>query len=321
MKGFFAICAALWLAVFTLPVFIAASEPQAISAVQTEAAEKKDAAVEITLWDGEKVQTLALDEYLCGVVAAEMPALFPEQALRAQAVAARTYAMRRASASPAAAHRGAMLCANAAHCKAYRPIAEAAANWGISRDAYTEKISAAVADTDGQILLYEGEPISAVFHSASSGKTERAADVWGGDVPYLQSVESPGEQEAPNYHGTVEIACDEFRKRFSEKYGGDLTAPPERWFAASQRSAAGGVITVHVGGVKVTGEQVRTLCGLRSANFTVRREGDKLVFDTVGYGHGVGMSQYGARAMAQAGKDYREILSHYYRGVEFGMIG
>ncbi len=327
MKKFLILCVGLWFVVFAAPLF--AVKDAVIGekiAVETSAASDienrvKDAQMKITVWDGEKVETLALDEYLQGVVASEMPALFPEEALKAQAVAARTYALNRASVTPDKSHNGAMLCTNPAHCKAYKPLAIAAANWGISREQYSDKIIGAVSLTDGEILLYDGKPISAVFHSASAGKTERAADVWGSDVAYLQSVESFGEQEAPAYYGRVEIPADEFKAAFEKKWsGGDFSASPETWFKNSTRSDAGGVISVYVGGVRLSGNQVRSLVGLRSTNFTVKVEDDKLIFDTLGYGHCVGMSQYGARAMAKQGKNYREILSWYYRGISFGEL-
>ena len=327
MKKFLILCAGLWLAVFVSPLFaVKNTEVGEQIAVETSApgnieSAAKDAQMKITVWDGETVETLALDEYLQGVVASEMPALFPEEALKAQAVAARTYALNRASVTPDKSHNGAMLCTNPAHCKAYKPLAVAAANWGISREQYSDKIINAVSSTDGEILLYDGKPISAVFHSASAGKTERAADVWGSDVPYLQSVESFGEQEAPAYYGTVEIPADEFKAAFEKKWsGGDFSEAPDKWFKNSTRSEAGGVVSVYVGGVKLSGNQVRSLVGLRSANFTVKFKDGKLIFDTLGYGHCVGMSQYGARAMAKQGKNYREILSWYYKGISFGEL-
>ncbi len=327
MKKYLLLCVGLWLSIFIIPIFTlspqAPTEEEAVptSATDTAAAPVRDAQMKITVWDGQQVLTLPLNEYLLGVVASEMPALFPEEALKAQAVAARTYALNRASLTPAQSHHGAMVCTDPSHCKAYKPFATAAANWGISREQYSAKITSAVADTDGQILLYDGKPISAVFHSASAGKTENASDVWGGNVPYLQSVDSFGEQDSPAYYGTVEIPTDEFKSSFLKKWpSAKLDSSPDTWFKNSTRSGAGGVINVYVGGVKVTGNQIRSLCGLRSTNFTVKHENGKLIFNTLGYGHCVGMSQYGARAMAKQGKNYREILTWYYKGVTFGQL-
>jgi len=325
MKKFLLLCIGLWLSVFIVPLFtVDIKETSAPVLNKIDIPENQplsDGQMEITVWDGESVQKLKLNEYLYGVVASEMPALFPEEALKAQAVAARTYTMNRASIAPAESHHGAMVCTDPAHCKAYKPFATAVSNWGVSREQYSEKIMSAVNDTDGQILLHDSKPISAVFHSASAGKTERAADVWGSDVSYLQSVESFGEEESPAYYGRVEIPAEEFKAEFLKKWkAADLSGEPGTWFKNSTRSSAGGVISVYVGGVKVSGNQVRSLCGLRSTNFTVKHDNGKLIFDTLGYGHCVGMSQYGARAMAKQGKNYREILAWYYKGVTFGKL-
>lgn len=320
MKRFLCLALGLWVLLFTIPVFVARSEGDRI-ATAPRAQEALDANTKITLLDAGEVRELTLDAYLEGVVAAEMPALFPEEALKAQAVAARTDAMRFASQTPAAQHNGAMVCSDPNHCQAYRPIAETAANWGAGRDEYLTKIQRAVAETDGQILLYRNEPISAVFHAASAGRTERAADVWGRDVPYLQSVESVGDRDAPNYASTVTVPVAEFREKILATYANaDLSAPPESWITEVIRSEAGGVLTLCVGGVNVTGRQLRMLFGLRSTHFDVSASAAGVVFQTQGYGHGVGMSQYGARGLALQGMNYREILAWYYQGTTLGLL-
>ncbi len=317
MKRFFLLCGVLWCAVFLLPLFTPHDGETLLSAPIEEA--EVDRETEITLLTDGAVVTLPLDEYLAGVVAAEMPALFPEEALKAQAVAARTYTMKRASETPDSSHKGAMVCDDPNHCKAYNPISQFVANWGASGGDYEEKIKAAVEETDGEILLYEGAPISAVFHSSSAKRTEAAADVWGRDVPYLQSVESVGDAEAPNYESTVAVPIETFKQTVRATYSGaDFTAHP--LFGDAVRSDAGGVKTIPVGGVNITGRELRVLFGLRSANFTVTQEGEDVVFRTVGYGHGVGMSQYGARGLALQGMEYREILAHYYSGTQLGKI-
>ena len=313
MKRFFLLSGALW-----LPLFTPHDEMPLLRAPETEAV-AVDAETNVTVLTGGKVETLPLDVYLQGVVAAEMPALFPEEALKAQAVAARTYTMKRASETPAASHKGAMVCDDPNHCKAYQPLAAISANWGASSADYEEKIKSAVGETDGEILLYEGEPISAVFHSSCAKKTEAAADVWGRDVPYLQSVESVGDTDAPNHEKTVRVPIEEFRTKVLATYAtADFSKSPV--FGEPVRSAAGGVKTISVGGVNITGQQLRMMFGLRSANFTVSEEADAVVFQTVGFGHGVGMSQYGARGLALQGMEYREILAHYYTGTQLGKI-
>lgn len=328
MKRFFLLTTVLWLTIFIAPLFTltdAGGEipelplPTAMPSAQESSS--ADSAVTVTLnHDGENI-TLPLDSYLEGVVAAEMPALFPDEALRAQAIAARTYTMKKLTSTPPEEHKGSALCSNPAHCKAYEPISAFASNWGGSADEYTEKIKNAVSSTDGQILLYNNEPISAVFHSTSSGMTERAADVWGNDTPYLQSVKSPGETDSPRYEDTKSISPDDFKEKFTKKYNAAVfDANPENWFSDIRRSEAGGITSLRVAGISVKGSDIRSILGLNSTNFTITFRDGMLHFATRGYGHGVGMSQYGARAMALEGKSCEEILKTYYTGVTLGKI-
>ena len=241
---------------------------------------------------------LALGDYLEGVLAAEMPASFPPEALKAQAVAARTYTLYKLNAYEQGVaipdiHQGAQLCDDFTHCKAYVNLEENQQTlWGDQAKEYRKAIQEAVESTDGMVVTYEGQAIAAVFHAASSGKTEDALDVWGASHPYLVSVDSPGEEACPNYYGTVSITPQEFAKKFWEKHPeANFNDPPQGWFRASQRSQTGGIIHVLVGGVRVSGSEIRTLLGLNSTNFTLQASDSALVFSTVGYGHGVGMSQ------------------------------
>ncbi len=327
MKRFFVLCAVLWAAVFIIPLIAISKRAGEIPVLPLPSegigtSEKTDdSEIEVTLSTNGKTETLSLSEYLEGVVAAEMPALFPEEALKAQAVAARTYTMKKMTSPPAEGHNGAYLCDNPAHCKAYKPISSFAAAWDDEKEEYTEKIKRAVSETDGEILLYDGSPISAVFHSTSSGMTENAKDVWGGDAPYLVSVKSEGEEESPHYQEERELAPEEFKSIFVAKYpNASFDENPENWVTDISRSAAGGIKSLSVGKVSIKGSDVRTLFGLNSTNFTLIYENGKMKFRTRGYGHGVGMSQYGARAMALSGKKYEEILKSYYTGVELGKI-
>ncbi len=328
MKRFFVLCTVLWAAVFIIPLLtVSMKENSEIPVLPlpsegiTPTLNGEDSEIEVTVNCGGEIETLALSDYLEGVVAAEMPALFPEEALKAQAVAARTYTMKKLISQPANEHNGAYLCDNPAHCKAYKPIASFAASWENETEQYTKKIKRAVSETDGQILLYNGEPISAVFHSTSSGTTENAKDVWGGDAPYLVSVKSEGEEESPYYLAEKEVSPEEFKKIFIEKHPeADFDENPENWVTNISRSGAGGISKLSVGKIEVKGSEMRSIFGLNSTNFTLIYEDGKMKFKTKGYGHGVGMSQYGARAMAISGKDYEEILKSYYTGVELGKI-
>lgn len=301
----------------------AAALPDAspLPSAQPSPAAATDAAMQIKVLIGGKVETLCMRDYLFGAVAAEMPAAFEPEALKAQATAARTFAVSRMLSAEIAQHAGASICDDPNHCLAYISEQEALEKWGDQAQTYAEKVRQAVSATDGSVIYYQGVPIQAVFHAASSGKTERAADVWGKDVAYLQSVESPGEEASPRYYGRVELKPEDFKAEFLKAHAdAKLEGAPGTWFTDETRSAAGGVLSLHVGGVSVSGGELRVLCALRSTNFTVSEENGLLVFKTIGYGHGVGMSQYGAQAMALSGKTFDEILKWYYTGTTLGVI-
>lgn len=273
--------------------------------------------VQVKLADG-TVTTLTMADYLWRVVAAEMPASFESEALKAQAVTARTYSLWKMSGGTQN-HPDADLCANINCCQAYIDPAEAAQNWGVSAAKYTKKIQEAVSGTDGQAILYEGAPIDAVFFSSAAGRTVDAVAVWGNHLPYLTSVESPEGEEVPNYRTSADFSAEEAQARILDKYPkAQLSGDPASWFGAVTTTSAGSVETIEVGGVSVRGTDLRTLFGLRSATFTVTAGGDKVSFAVTGYGHGVGMSQYGANAMAKEGKGYEEILKWYYTDVTIG---
>lgn len=281
------------------------NEPPAVS--------DRDRTVRVLI--GTDIEEMTVAEYLEGVVAGEMPALYPAEALKAQAVAARTYMCWQMRSG--AKHQGADVCSSPACCQVYRPLSAAAAGWGDDAALYQAKIRYAVGQTDGQLLLYEGEPAQAVFHATSAGATENSADVWGEDLPYLRSVDSPGDLEAEKYEGRVEISLADCKKKLQNAWpGAKLGKNAGGWFTDIERTEVGHVKKLKAGGVEVTGAQIRRVFGLLSSNFTVSVGSDTVVFSTRGYGHGVGMSQTGARAMALEGKRYTEILEWYYPGCE-----
>ena len=271
--------------------------------------------VRVQVGEGE-VLTLPLDKYLWRVVAAEMPASFEPEALKAQAAAARTYTLSKLERA-SAKHPDADVCTDIACCQAYITPEEAAANWGDSAQAYTDKIAAAVSGTDGLAVLYQGSPIQAVFFSSAAGRTVDAVEVWGNAVPYLTGVDSPEGEEVPNYHTTAAVPVEEFKSKLLEQYPeADLSGEPSTWFGSPVENSAGGVDRVEVGGVSVSGAALRTLFGLRSTCFTISADQQNVTFSVTGYGHGVGMSQYGANALAREGRTFEEILKWYYTGVE-----
>ena len=273
---------------------------------------------EITVLVNGEPQAMPLETYVEGVVAAEISPDFPKEAIRAQAVAARTYAVYKINAGRPMQHREADVCDDYTHCAAYLDLAAAAsARWGEQAGEKLQKIQEAVRDTAGEIVTKDGAAIVAVFHAASAARTESAEAVWGSEIPYLQSVVSPGGSACDKFEGTVRLSHEEFRKKVMENYpAADLSGDPKRWFSASTRSEAGSVIVCTLGDVQVKGTDLRNIFGLNSANFTLTITDDSISFHTIGYGHGVGLSQYGAKYFAGQGSSYKEILSHYYPGTE-----
>ncbi|MBQ3037645.1 MAG: stage II sporulation protein D, partial [Clostridia bacterium] len=268
--------------------------------------------------DEDKVVEMSVNQYLREVVAAEMPAEFNVEALRAQAIAARTYLVNRInyyeSAGTPAEHKGAYTCTDATHCKAWISEKKRKELWGKEKsNEYWKKISDAVDSTGNLIITYNNEPISAVFHSTSSGYTESAKDVWGGDAQYLKSVRSEGEEKSPKYNSQKIYTREEFNKIATEKIPGVTFA--NYTFGNITRSEAGGILTIDIGGVNVKGTDFRFIFDLQSTNVAIQESDDEIVFNVVGYGHGVGMSQYGANHLASEGKNYEDILKTYYSGV------
>lgn len=269
----------------------------------------------IKLKRGNEIKELSLLEYLYGVVSAEMPASFHEEALKAQAVAARTYTISKMNKN-IPEHGDADVCDNINHCKAYISEDELTEKYGESwMKEHYPKIKNAVLETDGIIATYSGEPINAVFHSTSSGMTENSKDVWSGDVPYLVSVVSEGEEESPRFNDSVKFSKDEFIKKISQSgknptFSDDISS----WIGEIIKNESGSIKTIKIGGVNFKGTEVRELLGLRSTNFEIAL-GEKITVNTKGNGHGVGMSQYGANYMAKHGYTYQQILKKYYTGI------
>ena len=290
----------------------------AVVSVQSEpaqpAAPAQPAPVWLNVWNEGSMERIELEDYLVHVVAGEMPASYEPEALRAQAVAARSYiAWKLPAYGGSGCSRGGDVCTDSEHCMAYQSEEALRARWGDRFDEYYEKIRAAVQDTAGQVMVWNGEPIQALFHSSSGGRTEDAQAVWGTAFPYLTSVESEGEE---NEQRTVRLTAKDLAAKLNAAFdGAGLTADTVRTqFLVRSRTQSGRADTVKVGKVTATGKAVRAALDLSSANFTIDWQGGEAVITTVGYGHGVGMSQVGANAMAQQGSTYRDILTHYYTG-------
>ena len=259
----------------------------------------KDSAVSVCLTDGTE---LALDAYLQRVLLGEMHISFEKEALKAQTVAARTYTAK----AMAGGKHGGKLCTDSTCCQAFCDAAAFASFTPEER----EKAADAVRETDALVLTYDGALIEATFFSCSGGRTEDAVAVWGTDYPYLRSVESPGE-EAAKYDTDSRLVS---KRELETALEITLSDNAASWAGAVQLTSGGGVETIELGGKRFLGVYLRKALGLRSTAFTVTPEGDALRFDTRGYGHRVGLSQYGANAMAADGADFREILRHYYPG-------
>lgn len=274
-----------------------------------------------------KLRSLGLDEYVEGVVAAEMPASFEMEALKAQAVVARTLAIRKMRSLGGGGCEnwpGADVCSDPTHDQGWISDAEMRQKWGfISYYRYRSRITAAVAQTRGLIILYEGEPIYAVYHSTCGENTENSEDVWAYRLSYLRSVPCKFDTHSPQYRATVEFSLAELGSRVGEEVGAlEVMARGKspRLIEVLDSSRTGRAKTVRVGAKTFKGAELRRLLGLNSTRFSWEITGDRVVFRTRGYGHGVGMCQYGADGLARMGKSFAEIIGYYYTGVEMGSI-
>ena len=265
-----------------------------------------------------EVEELPLDTYLYGVVSSEMPVSFEKEALKAQAVVARTYTIYKIQ-NNSQKHEGADICDSSACCQEWISKEDRLAKWEEStREEYWNKIVTAVEETKGKIITYEGKPINAFFHANSGGKTETTLNVWGGSgYPYLQTVATTGEEGYTQYQSEVICTKQEFTDKIKEKHS-DFTIDFSQANCIQVLEYTDGdrVKTIQIGNLSLSGVEIRTIFGLKSANFTITIEGDNIKFSVLGYGHGVGMSQTGADSMAKAGSDYVEIIKHFYTGVE-----
>jgi len=272
---------------------------------------QSDSVERVTVLQGESVIQMDMDAYITGVLLAEMPASFHEEALKAQAVVARTYAIK--TNTTGGKHPNRAVCTSSACCQGYcAPSAYLSAG---GTEASVAKVRGAVTATARQVITYNGALIEATYFSCSGGRTEDALAVWGTDIPYLQSVDSPGEEKATHYADMLQFTAGEFAQRL----GLPNTGKPSTWLGAVIYTEGGGVDTMEICGRTFRGTELRSLLGLRSTAFAILVVGDTLHISTRGFGHRVGMSQYGAEAMAVAGSSYQQILSHYYTGATISL--
>ncbi|WP_442865115.1 stage II sporulation protein D [Alkalihalobacillus sp. CinArs1] len=263
----------------------------------------------------EKTVNVPIEEYVTGVVAAEMPAEFNLEALKAQALTARTFVVTRL-ANPTEELPGNAIVTDTIQHQVYKSNDELKKAWGKEFESKYAKIEKAVEETVGQILTYEGNPIYASFFSTSNGYTENSEDYWENAAPYLRSVESPWDKQSPKYSDEMSFSKSEFEQKLGVTLPSDGSVGTIKNLTTGKR-----VGEVEVAGKSFTGREIRDLLGLRSSDFTWERAGDRIFVTTKGYGHGVGMSQYGANGMAEEGRDYDEIVKHYYKGVAISEMG
>lgn len=331
MKKFIYYAGMMIAVVILLPMFIVKGcGPPTGKKPPVEEIKEKEYKISVYHTSLDQIVEMDLEEYIKGVLAAEMPADFDIEALKAQAVAARTYAYGRlagAYQSKQGVHDGVDVCTNSAHCQAWMSKESAIKKWSIffaSRN--WSKIEKAVDSTKGMIVIYNNAVANTLFHASSPGKTENSEEVWSGvSVPYLRSVESSGEEASKGYITTITVKASELLEKLRKSY-------PEAEFTKSilknmkilDYTTGDRVNTLKIGNITIRGTEFRTLLGLRSACFKLEwadGKNDEMRITTKGFGHGVGMSQWGADSLAKKGGTYIEILKHYYTGVDVIPIG
>ncbi|MGX1901363.1 stage II sporulation protein D [Thermolongibacillus altinsuensis] len=275
--------------------------------------ERDEPAVEVAVYRSKekKIERIPLEEYVVGVVAAEMPAEFELEALKAQALTARTYIVKQLlNDQPIQLPKGANVTDTVMH-QVYYSKEELKQMWGISYDWKIKKITEAVEATRGQILMYNNEPIEASFFSTSNGYTENSEAYWKNAFPYLKSVASPWDEKSPKFYDQTTMSVAEFERRLGVKLPTDGSVGK-----IIARTPGKRIDTVEINGKRLKGREIREKLELKSTDFTWARKGNRIVITTKGYGHGVGMSQYGANFLAKEGKTYEQIVKYYYQGVE-----
>ncbi|GAA5346597.1 stage II sporulation protein D [Planifilum fimeticola] len=285
--------------------------------------------IRVFLSEEKRVVRVPLEQYVRGVVAAEMPADFHMEALKAQALAARTYIVDRLRGGDfsdmetmGTEAKGAHVSDSVLH-QAYRTDEQLKKSWGDRYAAYSSRINRAVLDTRGQVILYEGEPIYAAFFSTSNGRTENSEDVFSKSFPYLRSVPSPWDEKSPRFLNEKTLTLDDFVRRMEKATGKRVAVAASSggdWIRVLERTSGRRIKTLRIGDQTFTGRQVREALGLSSTDFTWTIENGRIRFQSKGYGHGVGMSQWGANLLAHQGKSAEEIVRHYYRGVDIGSL-
>ena len=320
---------------FILPIIFTitpkAETEEVVSNIENVTQEQPEQEEETTIYDYQKYKTIKLfhsgsgqieelpiDEYLYGVVSSDMPANFEIEALKAQSIVARTYTIYQIM-NNSGKHPGADICDNSSCCQAWISKDERLSKWAPEEaESNWNKIVDAINSTSGKIITYQNKPINAFFHSNSGGKTESSLNIWGGiDYPYLKSVETAGEEGYTQYSSEAKFTKEELLNKLKEKYEDcEIDYSQENCIQILEYTTSGRVKTIKFGNKEIAGTEARTILGLRSTNFTLTISGDEIIFSVIGYGHGVGMSQTGADALAKSGSNCEEIIKHFYTDVE-----
>lgn len=312
MKRFLVGMLGLILIIFVLPLLI-------LKSCQSEVPDKPDLdaleSIKISVYNvtDNKLEEMNLEEYVVGVLAGEMPSEFHIEALKAQALAARTYTLMRVKAfggEGCAKHPEADICTDPAHCQAYR----APATIKVNLDKYKQAVTA----TKGDVIVYNDALIDAVFHSTSGGKTENSEEVWSAKVPYLRSVVSEYEEHSPKLITQKEVKTTDFIAAM-KKLDSSLKLNAKtikNQIKILDRSEGGRITSIQIGDKMFSGSAIRGALGLNSSNFNISYQGSTMLFTVTGNGHGIGLSQYGADGMGKQGFSYEDIIKHYYTGVE-----
>lgn len=336
MKGYFILIAilSLYMVLFPLAAVSASNAKQSnnetassssneeitTTAKQNDVTNKERDEIENTIkvmrTSSGKVIDLEIYDYLIGSVASEMPVTYEKEAIKAQVVACYTYAKWIKANADSSKLDGADISDSPSNHQGYLDENELKDKWGEKYDDYIAKIKDCVNEVMGEYMTYDNEPIMAVYHAISPGKTESAKVAWGKDIPYLQSVVASGDKLSPDFDSTVTLTEEKFKSAAIKLEGVKLGSKPESWVKDCKKSKNGFVQSVNIGSESFDGHDIRSAFSLRSPFFTLTHKNGKFTFKVIGYGHGIGMSQYSADYMARQGSTYKEILLHFYTGVK-----
>lgn len=324
MKSYSVICFFLLLAMILCPLASVEKAREVLGSelgleVSESAEEESNAiqtasTVKVMNADSKNITETSLEDYLLGVVACEMSASYHEEAIKAQIIAAHTL-LEHSKLTKSDSLGDADISDSSATHQGYLTVDEQKEKWGEKYDENAAKIKNCIEEVKNLTIQYNNQPITAAFHSVSNGRTENASDVWGGDYPYLISVPSDSDKLSPGYLTETAFSCDDFKNIITEQ-GAALGDDPAHWIGEIKRTDTGMVLEINIGDKIFKGTDIRKYFSLKSSTFECEFKEDSFIFKVKGYGHGVGMSQYGANYMAQQGLNYKEILAHYYPNTE-----